>query len=284
MQPEESPKPEVVDGGFYRPPVMPQALPKSLGKQIIGWIEQPLFLLGVGLMAGFVGLYYPPILTVCGLCIVLAFHRQGVVSGQKWHIQLTAYSVVSALALGMVYGTKHIIIANSPHLPTIEEIIAGVQRAVGKQPNNVFPPPTTPPIVQPPPEQPFISVGQTSAEHDPDKLKTTMHLPFVNSSGVPTDFTVAFSATVDGVPSNLTTSNMPRSPVVIPPNGTMILNIYMTAPTEEIDKAIWDGRATLDVTANVKYAKRSYKYVGRLNSQGKYVSTLVSESPKVKRR
>jgi hypothetical protein len=237
----------------------------------------------LSIMAAAIGLWFTPVLFVLVLCIVLAFHRQGVVLGQPWYVKLGAYVLIIAGATSMVYGTKVLIVRNAPHLPTSEEMFAIVQRALSKQPTIVLPPPTPPAIVQSPPEQPFISIGPTSAEHDPAKQKTTFHLSYENTGGAPTNFTITFSVTLDGHPMDAITSDMPRGAVLIPAHGNSTLHIYLKNPTDEIDKAIWEGNSKLDISTELKYANTIYKFVGRLDPRSNIISTLVSESSKIRR-
>jgi hypothetical protein len=60
----------------------PSSVPMSFGNRILVFLEQPLFILSVSGIFGIVGtLFYSPVLIICGVCIILAFQRSGLVAG-----------------------------------------------------------------------------------------------------------------------------------------------------------------------------------------------------------
>jgi hypothetical protein len=84
--------------------------PQSLLHRLLDFIEQPLFTLSLGVVGGIVGvLLYAPILVLCGVCVILAFHRAKVVSEEDLWVQVPTYVVLSALVVGSLYGL-HIVI------------------------------------------------------------------------------------------------------------------------------------------------------------------------------
>jgi len=76
-----------------------------LRDRLLAFIEQPLFTLPIGILGGLVGLFlYSPVLTVCGVCVILAFHRAGVVSGLPfWKVQLLSYVVLTGITVGVLF-------------------------------------------------------------------------------------------------------------------------------------------------------------------------------------
>src|SRR6266436_3121877 len=66
---------------------------RHFGQRILDFFEHNLFTLPVGVVGGIVGiLFYAPVLVVCGVCVLLAFHRAKVVSGRAfWRIQVPTY-------------------------------------------------------------------------------------------------------------------------------------------------------------------------------------------------
>ena len=89
-----------------------RAIPrKPLGQRLLEFVEQPLFTLPVGIVGGIVGLlFYTPMLALCGLCVLLAFHRAKVVSGESvLRIQLPAYVVLSVVVMASLYGL-HVVV------------------------------------------------------------------------------------------------------------------------------------------------------------------------------
>jgi hypothetical protein len=73
--------------------------PKPLLRRLWDFVEQPLFLFAVGTMAAIVGIFVRPVLIVCAVSIVLAFHRAQVVKGGKWYVRAAAYATVLAVSL-----------------------------------------------------------------------------------------------------------------------------------------------------------------------------------------
>jgi hypothetical protein len=61
-------------------------------------------------------LFYAPVLVVCGVCILLAFHRAGVVSGCRPRTQIGAYILVGICASGALYGLGSLIRKHAPDL------------------------------------------------------------------------------------------------------------------------------------------------------------------------
>jgi hypothetical protein len=126
---------------------------RRFSQRLLDFVEQPLFTLPIGIIGGIVGvLVYAPVSIVCGVCIALAFHRAGVVAGEKWRKQAAAYIVLAVLLAVGLYGLHTIIIKNLPHLATATEIVDEWQKRFGKpqeQPNERAGQPPTAPSNQP---------------------------------------------------------------------------------------------------------------------------------------
>ena len=84
---------------------------KSVPHRFLEFIEHPLFTLPVGTVGGIVGiLWYSPVLAVCGACVLLAFHRAGVVAGEAfWKIQVPAYFILCSIVVSGLYGLRVLI-------------------------------------------------------------------------------------------------------------------------------------------------------------------------------
>lgn len=74
-------------------------------QRILAVVEQPLVLLPAGTLGGIVGVFFfAPVLALCGLCILLGFHRSKVVSGKHiFKVQIPAYVAVSAMTLAVLW-------------------------------------------------------------------------------------------------------------------------------------------------------------------------------------
>ena len=82
----------------------------SITNKVFSFFEHPLFWGPVGVVGGVVGLFlYRPILHICGICIVLAFHRARVVSGERLGTQVISYCIVILFAGGGIYGLQTMI-------------------------------------------------------------------------------------------------------------------------------------------------------------------------------
>jgi hypothetical protein len=92
-----------------------------------GWVIGALCTVG-----SLVGFFYKPVLAVCGIAILLAFHRVGVVRGKRLRIQLAAYSVLFVTITSLLMWTSRIINKNLPHLPTATENADAVVAKLGK--------------------------------------------------------------------------------------------------------------------------------------------------------
>jgi hypothetical protein len=92
-----------------KPPIDPVRR-KSLSHRLFDFVEHPLFTLPVGILGGIVGLVlYTPVLAICGVCVILAFHRAKVVTEESLWTQLLVYIVLSGMVVGSLWGL-HLII------------------------------------------------------------------------------------------------------------------------------------------------------------------------------
>ncbi len=90
---------------------VPVAGRNPLHRGLLEFIEQPLFTLAVGIVGGIVGLLiYSPVLAVCGLCVILAFHRAKVVTGHSlWRVRVPSYFLLTLVVALALYGLHSLI-------------------------------------------------------------------------------------------------------------------------------------------------------------------------------
>jgi len=89
----------------------------STAQKLLLFIEHPLFWGPIGVIGGLVGLFfYTPILIVCGVCVLLAFHRAGVVSGKQKGAKIIAYIVLSVIVAFSLYALRVLIKTHAPDL------------------------------------------------------------------------------------------------------------------------------------------------------------------------
>jgi hypothetical protein len=84
---------------------------RNMSHKLLDFIEQPLFTLPVGIVGGIVGvLLFAPVLVVCGVCVILAFHRAKVVAGKSiMRVQTPSYALLSIFTIASLYGVHHLI-------------------------------------------------------------------------------------------------------------------------------------------------------------------------------
>jgi len=94
-------------GSVPIPTTPPGPMPrKPVHHRLLDFAEQPLFTLPIGIVGGLVGVFfYAPVLAVCGVCVILAFHRAKVVTGEHiWKAQVPSYVVLCAFVVSSLYG------------------------------------------------------------------------------------------------------------------------------------------------------------------------------------
>jgi hypothetical protein len=130
-----------------------QQRPKSQppGHRLLEFIEYPLFLAALGLIGSVVGvLLYAPMLAVCGVCVVLAFHRVGVVRvGSVWRVQLPTYVLLCGVVIAGLYGL-HVVIdrkMTNEKASLIKLIKTAVSEILPKQQPQIIAP-STPPAIE----------------------------------------------------------------------------------------------------------------------------------------
>jgi hypothetical protein len=79
--------------------------PPGTIRRLFDFVEQPLVTLPLGIIGGIVGtLFYAPVLVICGICILLGFHRAKVVAGRRLRVQLPAYLLLAVVTAVGFYG------------------------------------------------------------------------------------------------------------------------------------------------------------------------------------
>ena len=133
--------------------------------RILDFLEQPLFTLSIGIAAGTMGvLLFAPVLVVCGVCILLAFHRAKLISGKPiLRVQIPAYAVLSIVTALPLYGT-HIFVQRklSEANIALSDLIASKIAAVLPQPRTDQPTPV--------PEIPMSDVPKPKGSEPPAAL------------------------------------------------------------------------------------------------------------------
>jgi hypothetical protein len=100
---------------------------KTTWQKLLAFFEHGWVIGAVGTVGTLVGFFYTPVLAVCGIAILLAFHRVGVVRGKKPWIQIAAYLGLFTITTFGLYGAD---LAVKDHL--------------GQPPHSIAPSPTPP--------------------------------------------------------------------------------------------------------------------------------------------
>lgn len=95
---------------------------ETVGQKLLDFFEHGWVITVFGIVGTLVGFFYTPVLTVCGIAIVLAFQRVGVVKGQKLGVQCLAYLCLFTLTFFALYWADRAVRDNLPHIPTVQEI------------------------------------------------------------------------------------------------------------------------------------------------------------------
>lgn len=103
---------------------------KTMWQKLFDFFEHGWVIAVLGTIGTLVGFLYGPILVVCGIAVLLAFHRVGVVRGHRAAVQIAAYSLLFIITFSLLYGASRIIKKNIPHIPTVTEITNGVVSAL----------------------------------------------------------------------------------------------------------------------------------------------------------
>lgn len=120
-------------------PTMPIKSEKAIGENLRDFLEHGWVIAALSTVGTLVGFLYTPVLILCGIAILLAFHRVGVVRGKSWVIQTVAYGVLFAATTSLLYGASAAIKSNLPHVPTASEIADAVMSAFARQgPKHVY--------------------------------------------------------------------------------------------------------------------------------------------------
>ena len=94
-------------------PVSPVPIPekkRTTRQRFIDFLHNPVFLLPCGFIGGAVGLLvYTPAVAVTVACFVLAFHREEVVKGKSWKVQVPAYFGIVVIGTILSWGAVHVL-------------------------------------------------------------------------------------------------------------------------------------------------------------------------------
>ena len=113
---------------------------KSILRRLLDFLEHPYFTLPVGILAGIIGFFvYAPVFAICGACVVLAFHRAGVVSDKSvLRVQIPSYAIL-CLVIILILFALHIEIqrklkeTNFSLAQTIVDLWSKTQPSAGRQ-------------------------------------------------------------------------------------------------------------------------------------------------------
>jgi hypothetical protein len=76
-------------------------------QRLIDFFENPLVITAVGVLCGLVGtIIYTPVLTICGLCFLLGFHRAKVVADKQLWVKILSYFAVFVLSTSLLVYVK----------------------------------------------------------------------------------------------------------------------------------------------------------------------------------
>ena len=134
---------------------------------------------------------YAPVLVVCGVCVILAFHRAGVVRGEAlWRVQLPSYVLLSGLVVSVLFGL-HVMLDRKFAQSNISLSNLFVAAMAKQYPWLVSPPKAETPAL---PERP-----RSHQEASIEFTKTEIHTDdSVFMSGYPTTVIIGYKNTASG--------------------------------------------------------------------------------------
>lgn len=142
--------------------LVPPSVPKisdsperSMGQKLLGFVERPMFTMPIGIVGGIVALLYWPFWIICGVCVVLAFHNEGVVKGKHWLIQTFSHLLLISLISLAIFPLKQITDNTRNFGKDIaKQVLDGLKDALKPQPEKSTTPPSSP---TPPPLERKVS-------------------------------------------------------------------------------------------------------------------------------
>jgi len=102
------------------PPVTPSS--PTVWVRLLDFIEHPLLLWAAAIVGGLVAFFVYPVLVVCGICVLLAFHRSKVVHGCPIKQQLFWYALLFVVTTSSLFAVGVAIKHNIPQLATLADI------------------------------------------------------------------------------------------------------------------------------------------------------------------
>ncbi len=95
---------------------------KNLWHKLLDFIEHPLFLWAAAIVAALVGYFIYPVLVVCGICVMLAFHRAKVVADQRRRLQIISYTALFIVTTAALMVVGNLIKKHIPQIATLGDI------------------------------------------------------------------------------------------------------------------------------------------------------------------
>lgn len=209
-----------------------QKQPKSISKKWLDFIEHPAVLGALFALGGLVGtLLYTPFFMLCAVCILLGFHRSGLIEGKTRQSQVAAYFGL-ALFLGisgyLLYGQLDKAL-NKLQARFAEKVVARIV-AIPKQQEN-----TSQPV---PPKRPTVTAAQVEeirqldlflVRHDDQELEKQFGFDAMMSRNIQMvrDRTIAFRKTGDKYNFNIIPYQFDGGQMLMSAND---LNVRRTGP------------------------------------------------------
>jgi hypothetical protein len=154
-------------GGDVSNMVLPQE--KTVWQKLLEFFEHVWVISALSVIGALVGFFYTPVFIVCGVGILLAFRRVGVVHGKKAIVQVPSYMALFLITTGGLYEANQAVKKNLPHNPTVAEIVDALKKSSV---------PTPPPVNTPSGGNPSLRIRGSRLATDSlrfmaDQTKTT---------------------------------------------------------------------------------------------------------------
>jgi hypothetical protein len=168
----------------------------SVRHKLLSFIEHPLFTLPIGILGGLVGIaFYAPTLAVCGVCVILAFHRAGVVAEQSlWKVQIPSYVLLVSLVVGGLLWL-HVLLQKELVQANVSFSKLVVATLADKYPWLISPPPPPPKLPEPKKQRGYVDIGPfevgiagRSFPNDPDAGRFMVNVGCKNVGSIEVTF------------------------------------------------------------------------------------------------
>ncbi len=111
------------------PAVPPRPESRTGWQKVLDVVEQPFVLTAIAVLAALVDLIsHAPVLLLCGVLVLLGFHRSKVLAGKTWRVQVPSYVALFLCVSTILYGVHMLLKRTTSEF--FDDIVAKVVKAL----------------------------------------------------------------------------------------------------------------------------------------------------------